>query len=161
MTGMDVYESEIQRNAIKNLHRTSREKQEEPLTQPSVINPLSSVNRMTSSSSSIVQVSLVECCFGINNVETTYLLPLSLPSSNPHVSMFRSVFALAIVKKRGRHPRGRLIVRKAGAASVLRVLDARVIRSGIGANMGPKPGIVGGAGRAEKDRYAWDGWEGG
>jgi hypothetical protein len=59
-----------------------------------------------------------------------YLFPLSLPSSSPHVSLFRSVFAFAIVRNRGRHSRGRLTVRRAGPS--LRVLkeEARVIRSG-------------------------------
>jgi len=45
------------------------------LTHPSVINALSSVNCITNSSSSIVQVSLVECCRGINNTVTTYFPP--------------------------------------------------------------------------------------
>lgn len=78
------------------------------LTHPKVIKLLSSVNCMTNSSSSIVHVSLVACCFGINSVVTEYLCPLSFPNNNPHVSLFASVFKLAIARNRGRHSRGRL-----------------------------------------------------
>ena len=78
------------------------------LTQPSVIKLRSSVNCKTSSSSSIVQVSLVDVCFGINSVVTEYLCPLSFPNSNPQVSLFISVFTFAIARKRGRHSLGRL-----------------------------------------------------
>ena len=78
------------------------------LTQPSVIKLRSSVNSKTSSSSSIVHVSLVDDCFGINNVVTVYLCPLSFPNSNPQVSLFISVFTFAIARKRGRHSFGRL-----------------------------------------------------
>lgn len=141
MTGMDEYESVN--------HKTSRQRtlmtiKEYTRTQPSVINPLSSVNRMTSSSSSIVHVSLVECCFGINSVETTYLFPLSLPNRSPHVSIFRSVFALAIVKNRGRHSRGRLTVCRMGPSFRVLKEEALVIRSSgtVGAGTG-----TGGCGR--------------
>lgn len=83
-------------------------------TQPSVINPLSSVNPRTSSSSSIVHVSLVACCLGISKVVTMYLLPLSFPKSSPHVSRFRAVLVAAIERKRGRDSRGRSTVRSSG-----------------------------------------------
>lgn len=82
----------------------------EQLTQPSVMRFLSSVNSITSSSSSIVQVSLVECCFGTSSVVTTNLLPLSLPSKSPQVSRFISVFTFAIAKKRGSESLGKLTV---------------------------------------------------
>ena len=78
------------------------------LTQPSVIKLHSSVNCKISSSSSIVEVWLVNVCFGINSVVTVYLCPLSFPKGNPQVSLFISVFTLAIARKRGRHPLGRL-----------------------------------------------------
>ena len=117
------------------------------LTQPRVIRPLSSVNRMTSSSSSIVHVSLVECCFGIRSVETTYLFPLSFPNNSPHVSIFRSVFALAIVRNRGRHSRGRLTVRRAGPSVREFEEEARVIRSGGKPEAGMMGVGTGGAGR--------------
>lgn len=86
---------------------------------PSVISPLSSVNDNTPSSSSIAHVSLVACCFGINSTVTTYASPLAreclplaimsllcFPSNSPHVSLFTSVFALAMVLNRCRHALG-------------------------------------------------------
>ena len=76
------------------------------LTQPRVINDRSSVNIITSSSSSIVHVSLVECCLGINNVVTANLCPLSFPSSSPQVSRFREVLRAAMERNLGRQSRG-------------------------------------------------------
>jgi hypothetical protein len=78
------------------------------LTQPRVIKDRSSVNIMTSSSSSMVHVSLVECCLGINNVVTENLCPLSLPSNSPHVSRLRDVLRAAMDKNLGRQSRGTL-----------------------------------------------------
>lgn len=76
--------------------------------QPRVIRFRSSVNCMTNSSSSMVQVSLVECCFGIRSVVTTNLWPLSFPKSSPQVSLFLAVLTAAMDKKRGRQSRGKL-----------------------------------------------------
>lgn len=87
--------------------KIARRSQKKP-TQPSVMRERSSVNLSTSSSSSIVQVSLVACCFGMSSVVTLYLCPLSFPSSSPHVSRFLSVLTFAIARKRGRHSRGKL-----------------------------------------------------
>src|ERR1700733_9266883 len=98
---------------------------------------------MTSSSSSIVHVSLVECCVGINNVDTTYLLPRSFPRSSPHVSILRSVFAFAIVKNRGRHSLGRLTVRSIGPSFRVFEEEALVIRSGRAAGGGTGTGTGG------------------
>ena len=81
-------------------------KQRRQLTHPSVIKERSSVNSITSSSSSIAHVSLVECCFGINNVVTTKRPPLSFPRSSPHVSRFRAVFIDAIDVNRLKQSRG-------------------------------------------------------
>lgn len=81
---------------------------EKPLTQPRVIKDRSSVNSITSSSSSIVHVSLVECCFGINNVVTANLVPLSLPNKSPHVSLFLAVLRAAMDKNLGKQSRGTL-----------------------------------------------------
>ena len=79
-----------------------------PLTHPRVIKDRSSVNSITSSSSSIVHVSLVECCFGTNNVVTANLFPLSLPSNSPHVSRFLAVLIAAIDRNLGKQSRGTL-----------------------------------------------------
>jgi len=76
-------------------------------THPSVIRLRSSVKLITNSSSSIVHVSLVECCFGINSVVTTNLLFLSFPSSNPQVSLFRAVLTAATLRNLGSDSRGR------------------------------------------------------
>ena len=38
---------------------------------------------------------------------TEYLWPLSLPSNNPHVSLFISVLGFAIAKNRGKHSLGK------------------------------------------------------
>ena len=89
----------------------SRSENINPLTHPSVIRCLSSVNCSTSSSSSIMHVSLVECCLGIRSVVTTYLPPRSFPSSSPHVARFCSVFTRAIARNLFRQSRGSLIVR--------------------------------------------------
>ena len=83
------------------------QQEDELLTQPSVIRLLSSVKLMTSSSSSIVHVSLVECCFGINSVVTTNLLFLSFPNNNPQVSRFRAVLTAATLRNLGSDSRGR------------------------------------------------------
>ena len=101
-------------------------KKAEPLTQPSVIKLLSSVNCKTNSSSSIVQVSLVECCLGINKVVTLYLLPRSLPNKRPQVSLFISVLTFAIARKRERHSRGRVTTLSMGEGSPV---GLRTIRS--------------------------------
>lgn len=77
------------------------------LTQPRVIRLRSSVKPITNSSSSIVHVSLVECCFGINNVVTTNLLFLSFPNNNPQVSLFRAVLTAATLRNLGSDSRGR------------------------------------------------------
>ena len=87
------------------------------LTHPSVINDRSSVNCITNSSSSIVHVSLVECCLGINNVVTTYLPFWSFPNNSPQVSRFRDVLRAAIERKRGRQSRGRETVLSSGTRS--------------------------------------------
>src|SRR5262245_47025796 len=91
-------------------YQSSHGEQLQKLTQPRVIKLRSSVNCMTSSSSSIVHVSLVECCFGINNVVTMNLCPLSFPSKRPHVSRFFSVLTAAMAKNRGRLFRGKFMV---------------------------------------------------
>lgn len=77
-------------------------------THPKVINDLSSVNIMTNSSSSIVQVSLVECCFGTKSVVTTNLDPLSFPNSSPQVSRFIEVFTAAMDRNLFKQSRGKL-----------------------------------------------------
>jgi hypothetical protein len=97
------------------------------LTHPKVIKDRSSVNCNTSSSSSIVQVSLVECCFGIRSVVTANLFPLSFPSNNPQVSRFRAVLSDAIDRNRGRHSRGKLTVFRSGTRTGS--LALRVIRA--------------------------------
>jgi hypothetical protein len=102
MIEWDGYESTIQGQSWRVAMLGGR------LTQPRVIKCLSSVNCKTSSSSSMVQVSLVECCLGIRRVVTTYLLPLSFPSNKPHVSLFFAVFTLAIETKRCKHSFGNL-----------------------------------------------------
>ena len=79
----------------------------ETLTHPSVIKLLSSVKLITNSSSSIVHVSEVECCFGINKVVTTNLLFLSLPNNNPQVSLLRAVLTAATLRNLGNDSRGR------------------------------------------------------
>ena len=101
------------------VNRYPKDNTSNELTQPSVIKLRSSVNCKTSSSSSIVHVSLVDVCFGINNVVTEYLWPLSFPNSNPQVSLFISVFTLAIARKRGRHSLGRLTLLRGFVGSKL------------------------------------------
>jgi len=78
--------------------------------QPKVIRFRDSVNANTSSSSSMVQVSLVERCFGISNVVTMYFSPFGRPSRRPHVSRLRAVFAAAMSKNRVSVSRGRFTV---------------------------------------------------
>lgn len=142
----------------KRKQEISNRNQHEPKTtehtHPSVIKFLSSVNCMTSSSSSIVHVSLVECCFGISSVVTTNFVPLSFPSSSPHVSMFMFVFAFASVRNRGRHSRGMLTVRRMGEGSdgfAGRVMRSDSDREWCGAEAGGGGGGTGsgtgGAGR--------------
>ena len=82
-------------------------------TQPSVISPLFSVNSKTSSSSSILHVSLVECCFGINNVVTISLPPLArgFPNNKPQVSRFLAVLTAAMSRNRCNTARGNETVR--------------------------------------------------
>ena len=90
-------------------NKIARQAQQENkiLTQPRVIRLLSSVKFITNSSSSIVHVSLVECCFGINSVVTTNLLFLSFPNNNPQVSLFRAVLTAATLRNLGNDSRGR------------------------------------------------------
>jgi hypothetical protein len=129
-------------------------------TQPSVIKFLSSVNCMTSSSSSIVHVSLVECCFGIRRVVTTNFVPLSFPSRSPHVSMFMFVFAFASVRNRGRHSRGILTVRRTGDGSAgfaERVMRSESDREWVGAEVG-SGGAVAGTGGAGREGPGYEGY---
>jgi hypothetical protein len=93
------------------------------LTQPRVIKDRSSVNIMTSSSSSIVHVSLVECCLGINNVVTVNLCPLSFPSNKPQVSRFRDVFTEAMDMNLGRQSRGTLTFLSSRSTGSARALE--------------------------------------
>ena len=88
-------------------HAVGSDERMEMHTQPSVIKLLSSVKLITNSSSSIVQVSLVECCFGINSVVTTNLLFLSFPNNSPQVSLFRAVLTAATLRNLGSDSRGR------------------------------------------------------
>lgn len=81
--------------------------------QPNVISPLASVNSSTSSSSSIVHVSLVDCCFGMRSVVTANLAwPFGLPRRSPQVSRLSRVLALARVRNLVRQSRGRLTGRR-------------------------------------------------
>ena len=130
-----------------NYHQPiAQEEHQKKLTHPNVIKLLSSVNCMTNSSSSIVHVSLVACCFGINSVVTEYLCPLSFPNNNPHVSLFASVFKLAIAKNRGRHSRGRLTFLRLFAGSDSGRLERDSVGGG-GAGAEGGAGGTGGAGR--------------
>lgn len=97
------------------------------LTHPSVINDRSSVNCITNSSSSIVHVSLVECCLGINKVVTMYLPFWSFPNNNPQVSRFREVLSAAMERKRGRQSRGRDTALSSGTRSSL--ARSRIMRA--------------------------------
>ena len=119
------------------------------LTQPRVIKFLSSVNCITNSSSSIVQVSLVECCLGINSVVTIYLSLLGFPSSNPQVSLLFSVLTLAIDKNLGRHSFGNLTdFSSRGPGSLVSPLVIRGVLGRVGGGTGCFGGIGGGGGRA-------------
>ena len=82
------------------------------ITHPSVIKDRTSVNSSTNSSSSIVHVSLVECCLGIKSVVTTNFSPFNFPSNSPHVSRFMDVFSDAIDKNFGNTSRGKLTTRR-------------------------------------------------
>jgi hypothetical protein len=109
------------------------------LTQPRVIKDRSSVNIMTSSSSSMVHVSLVECCLGINKVVTMNLCPLSFPSSSPQVSRFRDVLRAAMDKNFGRQSRGTVTFLSSPTTGSARaaVLAEREMREGSSGYGGP------------------------
>lgn len=128
-------------------------KSEKSLTQPRVIKDRSSVNSMTSSSSSIVQVSLVECCFGINNVVTANLLPLSLPNNSPHVSRFLAVLRAAMDKNLGKQSRGKVtFFSSPGTGSSTRALGFGLLMRPSSCRGGPVGcgGTVGGAAGAAR-----------
>ncbi len=138
MTELDVYESGSGRKITEGQSKLRAQ-----LTHPIVINDRVSVNADTSSSSSIVQVSLVECCRGISKVVTTYFSPLSFPSKRPHVSRFFAVLTDAIERKRGRTSRGNwTVLRTRESSSFFSVLEAGAMR-GAASTGGDDRGRVG------------------
>src|ERR1700733_8484521 len=118
---------------------------------------------MTSSSSSIVHVSLVECCLGINKVVTVNLWPLSFPSNSPHVSRFRDVLRAAMDKNLGRQSRGTLTFLSSPTTGSARATafagrDIREISSGRGGPVGGG-GTDGGIAGAFREGPGYPGYE--